>query len=424
MGLSGGLATARADTSSTTDATLLTPMRFVLVRADDPECQPNCPQWVSAEGKIELGTAQAFSRMIDGLGARRLPIIVNSLGGSVPDAIAMGRLIRADGLAVVVGRTVPDPCPAGSTICRGARGDALTAGAVCASACPLLLAGGVERYASRRGNIGVHQPTETSVSSRVERRYSILYQTVGGVRQEISRTLIDENRTETTSKQAASEETQSSIDAYLKEMGIAPKIAELIRTTPADGARWLNAGELADSGLVTIWVDRPSAIIGGAGANGLAGVPVKPASGHGANIMGRTSVPLVPPVRGETINFEVNIAYLRGGGTVEASFGIRDASGKSIADTRGQGMALTLSPGGSTYRLMTPEDGSPARVTLPLDTFCNLSRQGRLIVRPVDGSAADVAPPANDAEAGAAVMTLELAAGTGMRDLFAEACGV
>ena len=38
------------------------PMRFVRVRSADPACEPNCPEWLSAEGRIEPGSARA-SRM-------------------------------------------------------------------------------------------------------------------------------------------------------------------------------------------------------------------------------------------------------------------------------------------------------------------------------------------------------------------------
>src|SRR3954452_18686615 len=96
-----GLASARADPSPS-DSPMRAPMRFVHVHASNRECQPYCPEWISAEGKIELGTAQIFADVIASLGGRRLPIVVNSAGGSVVDAARMGRLIRAESLAVVV----------------------------------------------------------------------------------------------------------------------------------------------------------------------------------------------------------------------------------------------------------------------------------------------------------------------------------
>ncbi|TIT97889.1 MAG: hypothetical protein E5W55_07925, partial [Mesorhizobium sp.] len=31
-------------------------MRFAVVRSSAPGCEPNCPEWISAEGTIEAGT--------------------------------------------------------------------------------------------------------------------------------------------------------------------------------------------------------------------------------------------------------------------------------------------------------------------------------------------------------------------------------
>ncbi len=90
------------------------PMRFVKVRGDNPACRPDCPEWISAEGKIVTGSADALERTLKAAGGRRLPIVINSAGGSVEDAMAMGRLIRAKRLAVVVADTTLAPCPKGA----------------------------------------------------------------------------------------------------------------------------------------------------------------------------------------------------------------------------------------------------------------------------------------------------------------------
>ena len=86
------------------------PMRFVRVSSVDPACEPNCPEWLSAEGRIEPGSAPAFAEAINRLGPRRLPILIHSPGGSVTDAMAMGKLVRARGLAVAVARTLLRNC--------------------------------------------------------------------------------------------------------------------------------------------------------------------------------------------------------------------------------------------------------------------------------------------------------------------------
>src|SRR5580658_2805362 len=50
------------------------PMRFVRVTSADPQCDPNCPEWLSAEGKIEPGSAPAFAEAVNRLDGRRLPV--------------------------------------------------------------------------------------------------------------------------------------------------------------------------------------------------------------------------------------------------------------------------------------------------------------------------------------------------------------
>jgi hypothetical protein len=129
-------------------------MRFVLVVSADPACKPNCPEWLSAEGRIEPGTATAFADAVANLKGRRLPILIHSPGGSVADAGAMGELIRAKGLAVAVARTLITNCPEASPKCPDGPGAAITGGATCASACVLVLAGGVERLAAPSALIG------------------------------------------------------------------------------------------------------------------------------------------------------------------------------------------------------------------------------------------------------------------------------
>src|SRR3984885_13355637 len=159
--LSGLLASpSYADLRPRARPRLAPPMRFVRVMSAEAACKPNCPEWLSAEGRIEPGTAKAFADAVANLKGRRLPILVHSPGGSVADAGAMGELIRAKGLAVAVARTLMPNCPEASAKCPDGPGTAITGGATCASACVLVLAGGVERLAAApSARIGVHQTT-------------------------------------------------------------------------------------------------------------------------------------------------------------------------------------------------------------------------------------------------------------------------
>ncbi len=87
-----------------------------------------------ATGTVEPGSAKEFAAEVEKRGAYVKTIVLHSPGGSVDDALAMGRLIRARGFATQV-----------------------EAGRYCASSCPLIFAGGVERRAGAKARIGVHQ---------------------------------------------------------------------------------------------------------------------------------------------------------------------------------------------------------------------------------------------------------------------------
>jgi hypothetical protein len=89
-----------------------------------------------ATGTITPGTGPAFAAEIDKRGGYVKTVVLHSLGGSVTDALDMGRLIRKKGFATEV-----------------------EDGRYCASSCPLVFAGGVERHAGAKAAIGVHQVT-------------------------------------------------------------------------------------------------------------------------------------------------------------------------------------------------------------------------------------------------------------------------
>jgi hypothetical protein len=111
------------------------------------------------------GTGAAFAKAIANLRDRRLPVLVSSGGGSLADAAAMGRLIRQKRLAVAVARALIEKCPARARACPQPKGQAITGGAKCASACPFILAGGVERFV---GPVG-RRPSE-SAGARARRQ--------------------------------------------------------------------------------------------------------------------------------------------------------------------------------------------------------------------------------------------------------------
>ncbi len=87
-----------------------------------------------ATGTIEPGTSKIFAAEVEKRGGYIKTIVLRSPGGSVSDALEMGRLIRKKQFSTEV-----------------------EAGRYCASSCPLVFSGGVERRAGEKAVLGVHQ---------------------------------------------------------------------------------------------------------------------------------------------------------------------------------------------------------------------------------------------------------------------------
>jgi hypothetical protein len=87
-----------------------------------------------ATGTITPGISEAFAAEVSKRSDYIKTVVLNSPGGSVSDALTMGRLIRESKFATEV-----------------------EAGKYCASSCPLMFAGGVERRVGDKAAIGVHQ---------------------------------------------------------------------------------------------------------------------------------------------------------------------------------------------------------------------------------------------------------------------------
>src|SRR5690606_6263016 len=93
-------------------------------------------------GSIDPGSAERFAAEIAARGEYVETVVLDSPGGSVVDALAIGSLIHEKGLATKV-----------------------AAGALCASSCPLILASGSTRLASPDAAIGVHQVYAAALSA-------------------------------------------------------------------------------------------------------------------------------------------------------------------------------------------------------------------------------------------------------------------
>ena len=221
-------------------------MPIVHVTSIDPACVADCPEWISAEGMIRPGSADQFERTLADFKGRRLPVLISSHGGSVRDAMRIGALIRERRLAVAVARTLIANCAEHAPRCPDAKGQATTAGAVCASACALILAGGAERLVGPRPEVGVHQMT------------TIMREIEGAAHLTTIKKIYEEKSAD------------AAVEAYFAAMGIGDPVMAVIRTTPASSIRWLSLEEIVTSRLATLALDGGAPILT-SGANGLNG---------------------------------------------------------------------------------------------------------------------------------------------------------
>jgi hypothetical protein len=118
------------------DGAMAKPMTFELVAGGK----------LMATGTITPGISEAFAAEVGKRGDYIKTVVLNSPGGSVTDAPAIGRLIREKKFATEV-----------------------EAGKYCASSCPLVFAGGVERRAGDKAAIGVHQVAAITSAGAVPR---------------------------------------------------------------------------------------------------------------------------------------------------------------------------------------------------------------------------------------------------------------
>jgi len=402
---------ATAGPRATPDAAA--PMRFVKVRSDDVACRPDCPEFISAEGKIVTGSADALERTLKAVGGRRLPIVINSAGGAVDDAMAMGRLIRAKRLAVVVAHTTLAPCPPGAKTCGEAKGLADSRGAYCASACTLALAGGVERYVGRQSYVGVHQMTEVVQETQVKRIYKVRYLRIVGLKLELSRHFVGVQRTTSTAKRVADDAVDYDVADYFAEMGVVDPVMKLTLTTPSKSIHWLTADELKMSRLATAWVDRANPILADAEPSGLAGDAIDANAPPASLFSAKATAALAAPIDGRLAKLEATFAYRRGGAIVATTLAVRDAETGAAIEPPAVGAYLVLYPLGVELRAGRLAVGTPPRLVASLRSFCKLRRGGHVVVSFI---AAEPGAPHP------APIVLNPFAADGAASLFDEAC--
>jgi hypothetical protein len=156
-------------------------------------------------GTLDTGSALRVLAEIDARGEYIKTVALDSPGGSVNDALAIGQLIRDKGYATSV-----------------------AAGAFCASSCPLILAGGRTRLATDQSAIGVHQIYAATGSGTASERL----EAAGNVMSD-------------------AQKMTAIITRYLAEMGIDGEVWLHALETPPERLYYFSADELLALKLVT-----------------------------------------------------------------------------------------------------------------------------------------------------------------------------
>jgi hypothetical protein len=160
---------------------------------------------LNVTGTIDVGSADRFKAEVENFREYIKVVALDSPGGSVNDALEMGRLIREAKFTT----SVAD-------------------GALCASSCPLVFAGGAERLATAKSAIGVHQIYANVEAESLPAGLRAAGEAMSGA-----------------------QKTTAAITRYLTESGVDPALWLHALETPPDRLYYLSAAELTQYKLAT-----------------------------------------------------------------------------------------------------------------------------------------------------------------------------
>ncbi|MFN3658124.1 MAG: hypothetical protein ACK4UO_12780 [Pseudolabrys sp.] len=127
-------------------------MRFEAHRQGPADvCGANCRLLISASGAITADTPREFLNFMQGRNLAGATLVLDSDGGSVHGAIALGREVRRLGLATTVGRAIGVPSAADESRVT------LSPHADCESMCAFVLIAGIQRTVPEGARVMVHQ---------------------------------------------------------------------------------------------------------------------------------------------------------------------------------------------------------------------------------------------------------------------------
>lgn len=232
-------------------------MAFAIVRSGIVGCEPNCPQWISAEGQIMPGSASQFRKILKQAGKLRLPVVITSPGGDVEAALAIGQMIRERKLDVLVGWTLFTGCnPTTVKTCKLPKaqkgvyaGLVMTSRGYCLSACPFIFAAGQKRILGSGAFLGVHEITTQPITQRI--RYSETYKIVNGKKKVLNRKVVSRKNIVGKATTKLSKPFDKKLKAYLNTMGVSLAMLDLLHLAPPSSIHTLTTEEMKSTNLVT-----------------------------------------------------------------------------------------------------------------------------------------------------------------------------
>jgi len=230
------------------------PMTVYVVRSAQDGCEPNCLQWIAAQGRIVDGSLAQFKKVLRQIGKSDVPVLIHSGGGLSEETMAIGRLIHNKGFDVAVAKTTFTPCAPDDAACRKKAGEPLLRGlpdqkiSICASSCTFILAAGKRRFVRAPAFVGVHRG-EMILKKIISAYRMIPYRAGdGSIRYRklvVSQKVVSQKHTDT------SERLFDKYGDYFAKMGIAKEIMPLMMATPNDSVHWLTGDELRATRIAT-----------------------------------------------------------------------------------------------------------------------------------------------------------------------------
>ena len=237
-------------------------MTFTVIRLGYSKCEPNCPEWIQAEGEITDQTPDKLSKLLANTDYRRLPLLIDSMGGKVYAAMKMGRLLRSYGMNTAVAASNTKECwplNQGKSPCnvdpatrdQVHTGYVIEGGAFCNSACSWVLLAGVERIAGRNTYVGLHQPHGTE--ERWVDHYWDTWRIVNGKKHITSHRFIKRTYVKPIYIQGVRPAERPLYLKYIKEMGGSAQILDEMAKAAPSAINEVDAsnGQRKNLGLIT-----------------------------------------------------------------------------------------------------------------------------------------------------------------------------